>query len=110
MSLETGKRLDRARYAVDFAVHGLHVHLLNPEYKEARKSEEWMEVFATFPGLKGEAAFLRRVNALRALLPTGERSVLDAETAKVKAAYAVAYGLIKADAHQAKFRRLKTTH
>jgi len=106
MSLETGRRLDRARYAVDFAVHGMHVQILNPEFKEARKTEEWMDVFASFPGLKGETAFLRSVSALRSLLQTEAQSVLDAETEKVRAAYAVANELVKADA-QVKAKRKK---
>lgn len=106
MSLETGKRLDRARYAVDFAVHGLHVQLLNPEFKEARKTEEWLDVFTTFPSLKREGSFLRSIGALRAVLPTEAQSVLDAETEKVKAAFAVAYDLLKADA-QVKAQREK---
>lgn len=98
MSLGTGKRLSRARYAVDFAVHALHVLILEPAFREVGETEAWVEVFCTFPGFKGEAAYLRKVAALRALVTVEASADLDVEVAKVKAAFQVAYKLMKADA------------
>jgi hypothetical protein len=95
MPIERVGLLSRARYVVDFAVHELHTQLLSAVFTEFRKGRLWPRLFLTFPSLQGEKAFLREVDAFRAIIPPEAQTCLDAEIAKIKAAYAVAYRLKK---------------
>jgi hypothetical protein len=75
---------------VDSAVHNLHVLILTQAFVGVRGSEEWLNVFCSFPKLDGAKAFFREVIALRAILPADGCSDLDTEVGKVKAAYVLA--------------------
>ena len=93
---------------VDAAVHDLHVLILNQAFAGARKSEEWLNVFCSFPRLDGEKTFLREVTALRAIVPADAGITLDSEVAKVKAAYSLA-GKILAGSRSTKRGKQKVT-
>jgi len=103
MPIEKVGLLGRARYVVDLAVHEFHAQLLAPVFASSPKSEQWYNLFFTFPGLQGEKAFLRDVDAFRKTVPPDAQSSLDSEITKVKAAYSVARKL-KKNAEAAKAR------
>ena len=95
MILEPLRKRDRARFLVDSAVHDLHLLILTEPYASVRASEVWLNVFCSFPRLDGAKAFLRGIAAMRDLLPAESWASLDAEVAKVKAAYLLASKLIE---------------
>jgi hypothetical protein len=67
------------------AGHELHVRILEADFFAFRGSDEWLDLWASFPSLDKPAAFRRSAKLFRAILPTQLQVVFDTEVAKVVA-------------------------
>jgi hypothetical protein len=95
MTINSSDLLVRARYEANLAGHALHVRMLGGDFFAFRETEEWLDLWSSFPSVSQPAVFKRAVKLFRTILPAELQSVFDCELGKVTANYTVAKRLIR---------------
>ena len=95
MAINSNDLLVQARYEANLAGHALHVRMLGGDFFAFRDTEEWLDLWSSFPSVVHPAVFRRAAKIFRTILPTDLQSVFDCELGKVTANYTVAKRLIR---------------
>jgi len=95
MTINSSDLLVQARYEANLAGHELHVRMLETDFFAFRGTEEWLDLWSTFPSVAEPAVFNRSVKIFRTILPTELQSVFDSELGRITENYAVARRLIR---------------
>jgi hypothetical protein len=95
MAINSNDLLVRARYEANLAGHALHVRMLGGDFFAFRGTEEWLDLWSSFPSVTEPAVFKRAAKFFRMILPVELQSVFDCELGKATTDYTVVRRLIR---------------